>query len=318
MVLRPFRSVIFHGIHMASKKRHTVDTWVEAIIGEVIDGKGCSAISCLHLKGVGGATEEVLTKPIEGTVNHSELANFLIGRAEGFSQDLPGLQTFKLIAFYGTNEPHNPFHFTTSDGTVMSRSETMMSAHEPTPTGVLGQQMKHIEALISQNNQLVTANMTMANGIVAMCFGPQGVIQQSIRAQLEAVAVVKDAMLDMSRERKQLIIEESKAAKELQSREAVIKAIPQLVNRFTGREVFDEKNNRAQVLETLALKITPSDMEMLVAMGKLTKEEALILSAQFAAIVDEKRKEIEALKTVPTEEAPSTTTSITKGNGGLS
>jgi urease gamma subunit len=178
--------------------------------------------------------------------------------------------------------------------------------------------MKHIEALISQNNQLVTANMTMANGIVAMCFGPQGVIQQSIRAQLEAVAVVKDAMLDMSRERKQLIIEESKAAKELQSREAVIKAIPQLVNRFTGREVFDEKNNRAQVLETLALKITPSDMEMLVAMGKLTKEEALILSAQFAAIVDEKRKEIEALKTVPTEEAPSTTTSITKGNGGLS
>jgi len=169
---------------MASKKRQTVDTWVESVTLEVIDGKGCSAIALLHLKGVGGATEEVTTKPIEGTVSHTDLANFLIGRAEGFSQDLAGLQTFKLIAFYGSNEPHNPFHFTTSDGTVMSRSETMMSAHEPTPTGLLGQLMKHVENLVSKNDQLVDANMTMANGVIGICFGPQGFVQAAVRAQL--------------------------------------------------------------------------------------------------------------------------------------
>ena len=107
---------------MATKRRQTVDQWVQSVTGEVIDGKGCSAIALLHLKGVGGATEEVTTKPLEGTVNASELADHLIGRAEGFSQDLAGIQTFKLIAFYGSNEAHNPFHFTTSDGPVMSRS----------------------------------------------------------------------------------------------------------------------------------------------------------------------------------------------------
>jgi hypothetical protein len=299
---------------MASKKRHTVDSWVESVITEVIDGKGCSAIALLHLKGVGGATEEVTTKPIEGTVSHSDLANFLIGRAEGFSQDLAGLQTFKLIAFYGSNEPHNPFHFTTSDGTVISRSETMMSAHEPTPTGLLGQLMKHNETLMSQNNQLVTATMAMANGTIAMCFGPHGVVQESIRAQLEAVEVVKDAMLDMHDKRKELVIAEHKAAQDLQTRKAVIEAIPQLVNRFTGHEVFDEKANRAKVLEALAMKVTPQDLELLVAMGKLNKEEALVLSAQFAAIVDEKRKEVEALKTVPSEES-ATKTLTAKGNG---
>lgn len=303
---------------MASKKRHTVDSWAESVISEVIDGKGCSAISCLHLKGVGGQTEEVVTKPLEGTISHTDLANFLIGRAEGFSQDLAGIQTFKLIAFYGSNEPHNPFHFTTSDGTVMSRSETMMSAHEPTPTGLLGQLMKHNEAIMAQNSQLVMATMTMAGGIQTMCFGPQGIVQQSIGAQLEAIAVVKDAMLDMQRERKQLIIEEAKAAQELQTRKAVIDMAPQLINRFTGREVFDETNNRAKVLETLAMKITPQDMEMLVALGKITKEEALVLSAQFAAIVKEKQAEVNALKSVPTEEAPSKAiTTTTKGNGGL-
>jgi len=311
---------------MASKKRQTVDNWVDSVITEVIDGKGCSAIALLHLKGVGGATEEVATKPIEGTVSSSDLANFLIGRAEGFSQDLAGLQTFKLIAFYGSNESHNPFHFTTSDGTVMSRSETMMSAHEPTPTGLLGQLMKHVENLVSKNDQLVDANMTMANGVIAMCFGSQGIVQASVRAQLEAVEIVKDVMLDMSKQRKELVIEEAKAAQNLQTRKAVIDAIPQLVNRFTGHEVFDEKTNRAKVLETLALKFTPQDLEMLVALGKLSKEEALILSAQFAAIVEEKRKEVEAFKTVPTEEAPSAALATVrprevpvgaKGNGGL-
>jgi len=285
------------------RKKQTVDQWVQSVISEEIESKKCSAIALLHLKGVGGATEEITTRPVEGTVDTNEIANFLLGRAEGFSQDLPGLQTFKLIAFYGTNEPHNPFHFTTSDGNVTSRSEIMMSAHEPTPTGLLGQQMKHIEALISSNNALVTANMTMANGIVAMCFGDKGVVQASIRAQLEAVEVVKDSMLDMHKQRRELILEEHKVAQDLQTRKAVIDAIPTIVNRFTGHEVFDEKANRAKILEILALKVTPKDIELLVSMGKLTQEEALILSAQFATIVEEKRKEAEALRRVPGEDS---------------
>lgn len=301
-----------------SKKRQTVEQWVASVIGEVIDGKGCSAIALLHLKGVGGATEEVTTKPIEGTVNPKELGDHFIGRAEGFSQDLAGLQTFKLIAFYGNNEPHNPFHFTTADGTVMSRSETMMSAHEPTPTGLMGQLMKNNEFLSRQNADLVQQNMTMANGVIAACFGPQGIVQQSIRSQLEAVEVVKDAMLDMSKQRRELVMEEHKAAQDLQMRKAVMDNLPLLTNRLTGREVFDEKSNRAKLLELFAMKIAPQDLEILVSMGKITKEEALVISSQFAAIVEEKKKEADALKKVPTEEAPSQAiTANGKGNGSL-
>ncbi len=295
-----------------AKKRQSVDQWVQSVIAEKVEDKVCSAIALLHLKGVGGATEEITSKPIEGTIDVAELANFLVGRAEGFSQDLPGLQTFKLIAFYGTNEAHNPFHFTTSDGNVTSRTEIMMSAHEPTPTGLLGQLMKHNEALMMQNNQLVTANMTMANGVLAMCFGPQGVIQASIRAQLETVEIVKDVNLDMFKQRRELALEEHKAASDLQTRKAIIDALPHLVNRFTGHEVFNESNNRAKAFETLALKFTPKDIEFLVGMGKLTQEEGLILSAQCSAIIEEKRKEAEALKTVPSEEGQSK--ALARGN----
>lgn len=296
-----------------AKKRQTVEQWVSEVIAEVIDGKGCSLIALLHLKGVGGATEEVTGKPIEGTINPKELADHFIGRAEGFSQDLAGLQTFKLIAFYGNNEPHNPFHFTTADGTVLSRSETMMSAHEPTPTGLLGQLMKNNEFLSRQNADLVQQNMTMANGVIAACFGPQGIVQQSIRSQLEAVEVVKDAMLDMSKQRRELVLEEHKAAQDLQTRKAIIDAMPLLVNRVTGHEVFDEKANRAKMLELFAMKIKPEDLEVLVSMGKITREEALVISSQFAAIVEEKKKEADAIKKVPTEEGQSQ--AITPANG---
>lgn len=300
-----------------AKKRQTVEQWVAEVIAEVIDGKGCSLIALLHLKGVGGATEEVTGKPIEGTVNAKELADHFIGRAEGFSQDLAGLQTFKLVAFYGNNEPHNPFHFTTSDGSVTSRSESMMSAHEPTPTGLLGQLMKNNEFLSRQNADLVQQNMTMANGVIAACFGPQGIVQQSIRSQLEAVEVVKDAMLDMHKQRKELVIEEHKAAQDLQMRKAVMDNLPLLTNRLTGREVFDEKSNRAKMLELFAMKISPQDLEILVSMGKITKEEALVISSQFAAIVEEKKKEADALKKVPSEEAPAQLVANGKGNGSL-
>jgi len=286
-----------------AKRRQTVDTWVQTVIAEVIDGRGCTAITCLHLKGMGGATEEVVTRPIEGSVNVKELADHLIGRAEGFAQELAGLQTFKLLAFYGTNEPRNPFHFTVSDGTVMSRTEAMQTAHEPTPVGLLGQLMKHNEMLVQQNMQLTRDNLQLAQGVLGMCLGSTGIIASARQTEMDAIAVVKDATLNMFEQRKQARLEELQAMQTLQTRKAIMDALPHLVNRWTGHEVFDEKANKAAIVDKLAEKVTPEDLQMLVAMGKLSQEEALILSAQFASIIETKRKELAALKTVPVEDS---------------
>jgi len=288
-----------------SKRRQTIDAWIQAAISDVIDGRQCSAITCLHLKGVGGATEEVVTRPLDGPVNVKELADHLVGRAEGFAQELPGLQTFKLLAFYGTAAPHNPFHITISDGNLMSRTEAMQAAHEPTPTGLFGQLMKHNEMLVQANMQLTRENMQLAQGVLGMCLGPQGVIAQSRQSELEAIAVVKDATLGMLKERKEARLEELKAVQELQTRKAIMDALPHLVNRWTGHEVFSEVANDSAIITKLAMKVTPQDLDMLVQMGKLNQEEALILSARFAAIVEGKKKELEALKTVPGEDGDS-------------
>lgn len=285
-----------------SKRRLTVDQWVQQTISEVIDGKACSAIALLHLKGLGGATEEVVTKALEGNVNVKEMSDHLIGRAEGFSQDIPGIQTFKLVAFYGSNEPHNPFHFTTSDGNIVSRSEAMQSSHEPTPAGLLGQLMKHLEIKDLRLHEAHSSMMQMAQGVMGMCFGPNGAIPMSIKAQLDAIEVVKDSTLDMFERREALVTKQHTAAQELQTRKAIIDLFPNMVNRLTGREVFDEKATRAAMFEEMALKLTPDNVKMLISIGMCTQEQAVALMAQVTAIRQEKQKELDAMKKVPTEE----------------
>jgi hypothetical protein len=162
--------------------------------------------------------------------------------------------------------------------------------------------MKHNEQLVQQNMVLTQANMQLAQGVLGMCLGPQGVIAQSRQSELEAIAVVKDATLGMLKERKEARLEELQAVQQIQTRKAILDAIPHMVNRWTGHEVFSETANKAAIIDKLAMKVSPQDLELLVQMGKLTQEEALLLSAQFAAIVETKRKELEAMKTVPSEE----------------
>jgi hypothetical protein len=165
--------------------------------------------------------------------------------------------------------------------------------------------MKHNEGLVAQNMALTQSNMQMAQSIIGMCLGPQGIIAQSRQTEVDAIAVVRDATLDMFKQRKEARLEELKAVQELQTRKAITEAIPHMVNRWTGHEVFSEAGNKAAILDKLALRINPQDLELLVQLGKITKEEALALAAQFAAIVEEKKKEVEALKGVPSEDEES-------------
>ena len=111
-------------------------------------------------------------------------------------------------------------------------------------------------------------------------------------------------------------MQELEATQKLQTRKAILEAVPQMVNRFTGHEVFSETSNKAAILDKLAMKVSPQDLDLMVQLGKLTKDEAVLLAAQFAAIVEEKRKEHEALKRVPSEEElPTTALNGANGKG---
>jgi len=285
---------------MSSRKRITVKDWITSALAEQVDGRPCSAITLLHMKGLGGQSEEVKSRPIVSPVNIDELASFFVGRATGFSQDLPGLQDFKLLAFYGQNEPRDSFIFTCSDGQQVARTDATHAHHEPTSAGAMQQAMKHTEAVIALLLQSVNQNQQLVNGLAGMFVKER---QETRQTEMEAIGIVRHATLSMLKERQEVRAQELEAMQGLQTRKMIADAIPHLVNRFTGREIFSEVANKAKIFDKLALSVTPQDLEILVQMGRISKEDALLLSAQFAAVVEEKKRELEALAKAPPEEA---------------
>lgn len=278
---------------MAGKKRVTIEHWITEAISDGDKGKPCSGLALVHVKGSGIATEEVHTKPLDGKPqNPTALAAFFIGKAEGYSQDLPGIQTFRLLAFYGTAEPQAVFPFTVADGMITARTEAAQSAHEPTPTGLLGQLMAHNQFLTASHNEIFRAVMGMWT---------QDRLQMRT-TEMEAIAVVRDAALTARRETHQFQMEYAKFQRDSKEREGVMRMVPQLVNRATGREIFDEASNDKELVDMLAMTVKPEDLQMLVDMGKIKKEYALLLMARFAKTLEEKKQEVAALKAAPSEE----------------
>src|SRR5271157_2018713 len=129
-----------------ARKRITIEQWITEALSDGDKGKPCSALSLVHIKGVG--QEEVHTKQFTAPVQPKQLAEFFIDRATGFAQDLSGLQTFRLLAFYGSAEPQAALPFTVADGELTGGGESPFAKNEPTQVGLLGQLMKHNEQVM--------------------------------------------------------------------------------------------------------------------------------------------------------------------------
>lgn len=269
------------------RKRVTVQQWIEQALGDADKGVPCSCLSVVYLRGL--AQEEIHTKELVGPQNSVQLAEFFIDRACGFAQDLPGLQTFKMLAFYGKAEPQASFPFTVADGQLTAGDNTSYSKHEPTQAGVLGQLMKHNENVMQMNGALITAMATEG---------------MQIRKELaEATMLVRDAVMSMATAGHDNQMKILAFQRESSERKMFAEALPAMVNHLTGREIVPEGFALGKVLEGMAGRIGPNDLQMLVSMGKLTTQEAQALAGHFAKIQEEKAQAAKLLQTAPPEGA---------------
>ena len=275
---------------VATRKRVTVEQWITAALADEDKGAPCSAISLVYLKGVG--QEEIHTKELKGPQNPRAISEFFIERACGYAQDLAGIQTFKLLAFYGKPEPQSSFPFTVADGNLTIGDNSSYSKHEPTPTGLLGQLMKHNETVMQMNTALVTAIIT--DGL-------------AVRKELaEATMLVRDAVMSMTTAGHTHQMQVLQFQRETTERTMFAKALPAMLNHLTGREIVPDNFAMAEALEGMAERIGPNDLQVLVQMGKVTPQEAQALAAHFAKIKAEKDAAKQLLTKIPQEESPLT------------
>jgi len=273
-----------------ARKRITIEQWISDALSDGEKGKSCSAFSLVHIKGVG--QEEVYTKQITAPVQPKQLAEFFIDRATGFAQDLPGMQTFRMLAFYGSSEPQAALPFTVADGELTGGGESPFAKHEPTQAGLLGQLMKH-------NEQVMGMMVDLTKSLAVQSIAHEAEMRKEVN---DAQMIVRDVIMNMRKEAHEMRMSELAFARSTEDRRLLGKALPTIINQLSGREVIPEAHADSELLDAIAAKIKPHMLQQLIALGILDTNEAALLTARFARATEERRKEIEALKTVPPEE----------------
>ncbi len=275
------------------KSRISIEDWIKDALGDPDKGAPCSGIALVHLKqGVG--TEEVHTKQITGTTESvAQLAEFFQNKACYFAQDMTGVQSFKLLAFYGGTEPRASHTFTVFEGDMTGGEQIPWSKHEPTPQGLLAQLMKHNEFLSQDNRQATQGMLSMLMG----AFVEHG------KEKAEMHGILRDVLLNLRKEEHTMRMEQLRYQRETDERAALAKLAPSFVNYLTGKEIITEAHADSQLIEGFALKAEPQHLQMMVGMGLVTQEQAMLLASRFTKIKEEHAKRQQALASVPPEDS---------------
>lgn len=279
-----------------ARKRVTVEQAIANALNDADKGKPCSAISLVYIKGMG--QEEIHTKQLTGEPQSAdELAQFFTARATGYAQDIPGISNFKLLFFYGANEPQASQPFTVVEGELTAGGDIPYSKHEPTPTGLLGQLMKHNEVIMSMQTDMV-------KGLTLAALQRE---QEQRKEVMEAQMIVRDVIFSMKKEAHEYQMEQLKFQRETQERQMFGKALPSILNGLTGREIISENHADTELVDAMALKVKPEQLKMLVAAGMITQEMGALLAARFSKTLERQQAEAAALKQLPPENSePST------------
>lgn len=273
-----------------ARKRVTVEQWITQALADTDKGGPCSGMSLVYIKQVGH--EEIHTKQFSGqTQDASQLAQFFIDRATGYAQDLPGLQTFRLLAFYGKQEPQASFPFTVSDGELTAGGDIPWAKHEPTQAGLLGQLMKHNEQLVA-----MAISITQTTAVAAIQR------EEAMRKEVaEAQLIVRDVIFNMRKETHEMHMAQLQFQRSTQERQMLGKAIPSIINHLAGRDVMPEEMADTALIDAMAMKVKPEHLQQLAQFGVIPAEMLPLLAARFQKAHEKRQAEEQALRSLPPE-----------------
>ena len=275
--------------------RVTLEDWIRGNMLETRHGGPLTSVSCAHK--IGSADDEVWTAQI-GTAqpwDPKELAGIFRQKAETRCQELPGTQTFVLLAFFNNESVARdklPF-------TIAGQADfNGLTTEGPTGSGLTQQSMRHTEAMVQMGFRATQAAMEMQQKLLNELMGERRHLMGENRDALNIVkqVILEGAANDHANKMAQLNFERS-----TQERRALVGFIPALANSITGKEVFSSSVVDASVIETMADTMSVEDLQKLQMVVK--PEIWAVLASRFEAHLKKKREEIAQRKAVKEESA---------------
>lgn len=261
--------------------RQTLEQWIFEAINDTDKGRPCTGLALIHK--VGTRDQDIhATKLGNRQWDTKDLAALFRGKAENYAAELVGVQTFNLLAFYGgSSEPEaiKPF-------TINGKEDFDGLATEgPTRDGMLQQMMRHVEAerqIGARQVQALTSTMADLTNSVAR----ENIALRS--ENREMFDLIKQLLMRETENRDSARMRELEYQRASEERQRLLTFAPALINRIFNREVLPESMEDTALIETMAHKITDSDIAKLANAG-LSPDIWGPLAARMSGILERKR-----------------------------
>jgi tRNA isopentenyl-2-thiomethyl-A-37 hydroxylase MiaE len=259
-------------------KRLTLDSWIADIMSDGEKDGPIAALILLHVRE--GKDTELDKIRFTGAKQWtaSELALRFRSRAEGYAQDLPGAQTFNILAFYRTSadgpvatEPEARHPFVLQGEGVASSG--ILTTESPDQKGQAQQGMRHIEVVFAENLRMTRTLLDRYDSTLSALAEQNRVLN---REQIESSKLIREMYLQARGEEHRMQLEEKKAEQMASLMDGLMKYAPALLNTITGREVFPQPTADSALVEALIQATTP---EMVQALATVLPPQTMGLLA---------------------------------------
>lgn len=265
-----------------ARSRQTLEQWIHEAIIDEDKSKPITSLSLVHRAGV--REQEIHTTNLGNRQwSAQELAKMFYGKAESYAAELPGTQTFNLLAFYGNNpqwEAIKPF--------MVAGQEELpgMATEQPTKEGLVQQAMRHTEAM----TQAFMRQTQALTGAMQAMFEQVTRENISLRAEnRDAVVIVRDAMLAMTGQRDEQKMKQLEFERASREREKWLSFGPAFINTILGREVFPQNTADTALIDAITDSLTEEDIHKLAGTGVIKPEIWGPLTARMAKSMERRR-----------------------------
>ncbi len=272
--------------------RKTLDRWIDEAMSDP-EKKRITRITLVHM--VGMQYQEIHSVRFSDKGGHEAktLATMFRGKAETYCQDLPGVQTFVLWAYYGAEEPEARQPFMVN---VQADPGTMgLSTEPPTETGEKMQRMRQNEAMFQQ---VYRRQQTMDDFSLRMIDIQGKMIDRLMHESMDNMRIATELMVKSQLDNHTQRMQEAAYIRSSEERKKWLEFAPVLINTLLGKEIFPQSTEDTVLIETLANAV---DEDMLGKLMGVGIPDAMMgpLAARVAKAMEKKRTEAEKIKQLP-------------------
>jgi len=285
-----------------AKRYKTLEQWIRETLSEQREHPetskegACSAMALLYMQPTGG-TRELDTVRLTGkTWNPKDIADRFKGKAETYAQDLGGMQTFQIHAFFGSREPQAFHNFKVVDGEVAAAGSDRGVRENPDATGLVAQAMRHLERSQETLSSLVQGFVARAVEREEKLYAREDKLREEIH---DASLIVREMIMEKRKDLFEMEMSRARFLRDSKNQDTMLSQVPALINTISGEEVFPQSTADKNLVDSLCERVAPEQVDMLVATGIIPENLAGPLKLRIGQWREEQAKKAEAIKNLP-------------------